>query len=37
MESLTMNQYYRAMYFFLDIIYVMKKSDDLGGLLGSIA
>src|SRR3982751_1764260 len=37
MKMLTERQAYAAMYYFLDQLYQSTKSDDIGGLLGSMS
>jgi hypothetical protein len=37
MTAMTAEQAYAAMFFFLDRLYASTKSDDLGGLSGSMA
>ena len=37
MESLTTRQAYRAMFFYLEKLYKVTKSEDLGGWLGSMS
>ena len=36
-EKLTIDEAYRSMYYFLEDYYRMTKSDDIGGMLGSLA
>ena len=37
METLTSKQAYAAMFYFLDQFYMRTKSDDVGGLLGTMS
>jgi hypothetical protein len=37
MKNITLEQAYAAMYFFLEDLYNRTRSDELGGLLGSMA